>query len=283
MVSVAANGVEFECLTWGSAEGDGPLALLLHGFPDTAHTWRHLGPALAEAGYRAVAPFMRGYAPTGPAPVGRYQTGALVADAHALWDALGGRSDAALIGHDWGAIAAYGAAALGGAERWSKVVAMAVPPPSVLGGLFLNYDQLRLSWYMFFFQHPLADAVVGMNDLDFIARLWADWSPGYAHEDDVAHVRDALGSPECLAAALGYYRAMMGSASDPALAAEQAAAGSNPDQPLLYLHGSVDGCMGVDLAVAGWPATVVVDGTGHFLQLEQPDQVNRLVLDFLAG
>jgi pimeloyl-ACP methyl ester carboxylesterase len=282
---VEANGVQFECLTWGDGPGR-PLALLLHGFPDTAHTWRHLGPALADAGYRAVAPFMRGYAPTAVPADGRYQTGALVADAHALFDALGASEGdgSVVIGHDWGAAAAYGAGVLGGPQRWAKVVTLAVPPPPVLAGAFLSFDQLRRSWYMFFFQHPLADAAVSMNDLDFVRRLWLDWSPGFDCSEDVAHVRAALGAPEHLAAALGYYRALFGSASpDPALAREQEAAGGVPTQPLLYLHGDTDGCMGVDLAVAGWPSTVVVEGAGHFLQLERPDQVNRLILDFLAG
>src|SRR3954469_14203928 len=85
--------------------GEGPLALCLHGFPDTAHTWRHLLPELAGAGFRAVAPFLRGYAPTEVPADGRYQTGALAADAIALHEALGGGSDAVIVGHDWGAMA----------------------------------------------------------------------------------------------------------------------------------------------------------------------------------
>jgi pimeloyl-ACP methyl ester carboxylesterase len=278
---VAANGVDFECLTWGSS--DGPLALLLHGFPDTAWTWRHLGPALADAGYRAVAPFLRGYAPTSVPADGRYQTGALVADAHGLWSALGGSADAVVIGHDWGAAAAYGAASFGGVERWAKVVGLAVPPPSALGGGFFNYDQLRRSWYMFFFQNPLAEMAVSMNDFNFIERLWQDWSPGYDCASDVAYVRSALGDAANLEAAIGYYRALFDpSRAAPELAAEQAAAGSDPAQPLLYLHGSTDGCMGVELARL-YPGTTVVEGAGHFLQLERPDVVNELILKFLAG
>jgi pimeloyl-ACP methyl ester carboxylesterase len=278
---VQANGVDFAYLADGPR--DGALALLLHGFPDTAWTWRHLLPALAGQGYRAVAPFMRGYAPTAVPADGRYQTGALVADACALWQALGGRDDAVLIGHDWGAAAAYGAAVHGGPSMWSRVVTMAVPPAGTLGAGFLNYDQLKRSFYMFFFQTPLADVAVAMNDLDFIARLWQDWSPGYPYEDDVAHVRDALGDPAHLAAALGYYRALFDpSRHDPALAAEQAAAGGQPTQPLLYLHGDTDGCMGVDLARL-YEGTTVVEGAGHFLQLEKPDAVNELVVKFLAS
>src|SRR5580700_7247857 len=103
---VSANGLEFACLTDGPENG--PLALCLHGFPDTAHTWRFLLPELAAQGFHAVAPFLRGYAPTEIPPDGHYQTGALISDANALHRALGGRDDAVIIGHDWGALAAYG-------------------------------------------------------------------------------------------------------------------------------------------------------------------------------
>src|SRR5215831_1910240 len=101
--TVRANDLEFGILEAGS----GPLALCLHGFPDSAHTWRYLLPALARAGFRAVAPFMRGYAPTGIPVDGAYGIGALAADAVALHEALDGDDDAVLIGHDWGAEAAY--------------------------------------------------------------------------------------------------------------------------------------------------------------------------------
>lgn len=80
------------------------MALCVHGFPDSAHTWRYLLPALAQAGYRAVAPFTRGYAPTSIAPDNCYQAGALAADVSALHQALGGTHDAVLIGHDWGGL-----------------------------------------------------------------------------------------------------------------------------------------------------------------------------------
>ncbi len=94
-----ANGLEFGLLKAGA----GPLALCLHGFPDTARTWRYLLPDLAAKGFRAVAPFMRGYAPTAVPEDGHYSIGTLATDASALYEVLGGDEDAVLIGHDWGA------------------------------------------------------------------------------------------------------------------------------------------------------------------------------------
>ena len=152
-IKVAANGVRFVCLHAGDPSG--PLALCLHGFPDTAHTWRHLLPRLAEAGYHAVAPFMRGYAPTEVPADGRYQSGVLGVDANALHEALGGDDRAVLVGHDWGAAGVYAAATLE-PSRWRKVVAMSVPTANAVPVAFLTQpQQLKLSWYMFFFQsHP---------------------------------------------------------------------------------------------------------------------------------
>ncbi|CAN5723474.1 alpha/beta fold hydrolase [soil metagenome] len=281
-----ANGLEFGFLEAGT----GPLALCLHGFPDSAWGWRHLLPALAGAGFRAVAPFMRGYAPTEVPPDGRYQTGVLSLDACALHEALGGDGDAVIIGHDWGAMATYGAAAWE-PGRWRRVVTAAVPPAGAVAGAFTSYDQLRRSWYMFFFQHPLADPVVGMDDLAFIDRLWADWSPGFDGTGDAARVKDCLREPANLAAALGYYRATIGNGYiDPGLGEVQAAGSQPPPQPTLYLHGKTDGCMGAELAASAadfLPAegsrVELIEGAGHFLHLERPDLVNRLIVDFVSG
>jgi len=285
--TASANGVEFSYLQAGDPAG--PLALCLHGFPDTAYGWRHLLPALAEAGYRAVAPFQRGFAPTSVPADGRYQTGALAVDAIALHEVLGAGADAVIIGHDWGATGTHGAAVLA-ADRWTKVVSMAVPPGPAMGMAFLtNLAQVQRSWYMFFFQHGLADMVVGANDLAFIDMLWSQWSPGYDATHDLVHVKAALRDPAHLAAALGYYRAALGDGyKDPALDEAQAATQAWATQPHLYLHGSNDGCIGAEVAqacAATAPPNVtveMVEGAGHFLQLEQPVAVNARVLSFLA-
>ena len=173
---VQANGIDIAYLEAGPA--DGPLALCLHGFPDHAPTWHHLMPELAAAGYHAVAPWLRGYSPTGLAPDGNYQVAAVALDALALADELGADRDAVLIGHDWGAIAAY--TAVGHRpERFSKLVTMAVPHQAALMARFLSTPaQLKRSWYIFFFQTPLAELIVPGDDFAVIDMLWRDWSPG---------------------------------------------------------------------------------------------------------
>src|SRR5271166_3478998 len=219
--TVRANGVEFSYLEAGPA--DGPLALCLHGFPDTAHTWRHLLPELAAAGFHAVAPFMRAYAPTALPDDSRYQTGALSEDANRLHEALGGTAEAVLIGHDWGALAGYGAVAHE-PDRWRRLVTAAVPPPASVVDGFFTYDQLRRSWYTFFFQSPLAEIALPLDDYVFIDRLWSDWSPGYDAAWDVARVKESIGTTERVTAAIGYYRALYDAERhDPALADVQAA------------------------------------------------------------
>ena len=269
--------------------GSGPLALCLHGFPDSAYSWRHLLPALADAGFRAVAPFTRGYAPTSVAPDGLYQTGALSHDANVLHDALGADENAVIIGHDWGAPSAYGAA-IDQPTRWKKVVGMAVPPGAAMGMAFMsNLTQLKRSWYMFFFQHPLADLVVPANDLEFIDMIWHDWSPNYHNSEDVNNAKNCFRDPEHLAAALGYYRATLGAGKkDPRYDAIQAAASNPPSQPTMYLHGEDDGCIGVEVARMAhemYPTmnVHVVKNAGHFLQLEQPKIVNNYIVEWVTN
>ena len=289
-VTVPADGVDLECVVSESIDDhDRPLAVCVHGFPDTPHTWRHLMPRLEAAGWRVAAPFLRGYAPSGIPADGCVQTGASALDMIAVHESLGGDRRAAIIGHDWGAPITYGAASHA-PDRWSKVVAIAVPPGPAMANAFLtNTDQLKRSWYMFFFQHPLADMVVPANDLAFIDMIWSDWSPGYDGSTDVAAVKEALRDPAHLTAALGYYRATLGGIGvRDDLDAVQAASGEIPTQPTLYLHGANDGCIGPEVAetaraAVGPNVTIeVLPGVAHFLHLESPDRVNNRILEFLT-
>ena len=286
---VRANQLEFGLLEAGT----GPLALCLHGFPDSAHTWRHLLPALAEAGFHAVAPFMRGYAPTAVPDDACYGIGALVADAVALHQVLDGDGDAVLIGHDWGAEAAYGAAAFA-PDRWRRVVTLGVPPLGLDPVLFGDYQQLKRSFYLFLFRDSLARAVevVAADKMAFLDQLWRDWSPGYDAAEVLARAKDSLRQPANLTAAISYYRdpVMVAAAGDVVpYAAEEQAAGGRAGRPTLYLHGSADGCIAAELVggaehlLPPGSRMTVVQGAGHFLHLEKPEEVNNHILSWVTG
>jgi pimeloyl-ACP methyl ester carboxylesterase len=283
---VEANDVDFTVLEAGPRGG--PLALCLHGFPDTAHSFRHLLPALAAEGYHAVAPFMRGYAPTDVPADGVYHQAALGSDACQLHQALEGDERAVLIGHDWGAFAAYTAAPLA-PERWRRVVTMAVAPAAAMGQALLSYDQLKRSFYVWLFQTSLAEVALGLDDMAFIGRLWSDWSPGYDNAWDVDQVKQSLAEPARQAAAIGYYRAMLDPSPPAGRYASVPAGAGIPPQPTLYLHGEDDGCfvlppeLDVAATLSAGSRYVRVPDAGHFLHLEQPDLVNTRILEFLAG
>jgi pimeloyl-ACP methyl ester carboxylesterase len=278
-IEISAAGLTFAALADGPA--DGPLALCLHGFPDSAHTWRYLLPELAAAGFRAIAPWMRGYAPTEVAATGNYDPATLAGDAIALHDALGGDERSVLIGHDWGAIAGYGAASAA-PHRWARLVTLAVPPLGALATKMFAYEQLKRSWYMYVFLTPVAEMAVGLGDLAFIDGLWRDWSPGYDAAEDSAHAKNALRDPANLAAAIGYYRAMLG-------APPPAAPPPVAPPPTLFLHGDHDGASApesyADATAFLSPGSAVetIGGTGHFPHLEKPTQTNRLVVDWLTA
>lgn len=290
LLRVELQGLSVAALQWGPA--DGPLCLCLHGYPDTAWTWRHLGPYLAAQGWRVVAPFQRGYAPTGLASDGTYQVGALARDARQLRDALGGDERAVLVGHDWGAIAAYAATA-NAPGAFAKVVTMAVPaigpllrPSRLAAHLPLLARQLRQSWYIFFNQLPWIPERLQTR---VVAGLWEVWSPGYDAREDLRHLDASLDGRARRTAALRYYRALL----NPLFARREYARDQRrwtavPAMPWLYLHGRDDGCMLADLAEATRDdlppegRMEIVPGTGHFLQLEDPERVNGLIAGFLG-
>jgi Predicted hydrolases or acyltransferases (alpha/beta hydrolase superfamily) len=286
--TVQANGIQFHFLE----AGEGPLALCLHGFPDSPWSYRYLLPELANAGYRAVAPFMRGYAPTEVPADGRYSTSTLADDVIGLHKALGGDGKAVLIAHDWGSVAAFGGAAKA-PQAWRRCAIMGVPPFAIFGQVAFSYEQIKRSFYFWFFQMQISDAIVPGNDLAFIDGLWADWSPGYDAKEDLPRVKECLRKPENLKAAMGYYRALFDPAhfGAPAGMEEQGTAWGRPiPQPTLYLHGTKDGCIALDAEAAkGIPAFLGagseverVEGVGHFMLVEKPTQINERILRFLS-
>ncbi|MCU1456780.1 MAG: putative hydrolase or acyltransferase of alpha/beta superfamily [Actinomycetia bacterium] len=288
---ITANGVDFAYMDAGSI--DRPLALCLHGFPDHAPTYQYLLPALADAGFHAVAPWTRGYSPTALAPDGNYQTASLALDALALADALAPkRSDAVLVGHDWGALTAYCAAAYR-PERFTKLVTMAVPPSGAVAGAFASSAaQLQRSWYVFVFQTGFAEGALTADDFAMVDLLWKDWSPGFVPEAKFMRaLKDTLGAPGSTEAAIEYYRFMFGTSKvDPVLDAVQDKVFAPVPVDALYLHGADDGCMAAELfdesTVRPWFSGEldfhVLPDSGHFLHVEHPEVVNPLIVDFLS-
>jgi pimeloyl-ACP methyl ester carboxylesterase len=277
-----AGGLSFGALAWG--EPDAPLALMLHGYPDTAWTWRHLGPFLAQRGWRAVAPFTRGYAPTDFAPDDSYLVADLAGDALALHTALGGDERSVLIGHDWGALTVW-AVTERDPSRFAHHVAMSVPPPRAIlkpftsrATLGIAARQARMSWYFLYNQLPGSERGLGR----VIPKLWRDWSPGYDASEDIARVFEALRAPGRRRAALRYYRNNLQGGF-------KAGFTVTPTAPVLYLHGDEDGCMQAEIA-ARYPQTLPtgsrferVSGVGHFLQLEDPERINALIGDWIGA
>jgi pimeloyl-ACP methyl ester carboxylesterase len=198
--TLEANGLRFAYLE----EGRGPLVLLVHGFPDTAHSWDVVRPALAAAGYRAVSPFTRGYAPSEIPRDRRYDSDTLGRDLLALVEKLGEKS-AVLVGHDWGASAAYAAAALDPA-RVRLLVTLAIPHPASIA------PTPRVLWavrHFFSLRRRRAAAMVQKNDFAYLDELVRRWSPGWqVPPGETDAVKAAFRVPGCLEAALGYYRAL---------------------------------------------------------------------------
>lgn len=274
---VRANGLWFEALVAGEGA---PLALLLHGFPDDARSWTPVLEGLAAAGWTAVAPWLRGYPPSDPAPRGDYGLPALARDVTALIAALG-RERALVIGHDWGAVAAY-AAAQHAPARCSRLVALSVPPVPVLLRALLRPDQARRSAYMAAFQLPGAAARLRADLEGAVRRLWTAWSPDWRPPPGrVEEVARTLAAPGALEAALAYYRALgpRGWTRPRALAASARLLRRPIAVPARLLVGERDGCIapsafaGAEAAFSAAVELEVVPGAGHFLPLEAPELV----------
>lgn len=277
--TIKANGLTFSYLT----TGEGPLALCLHGFPDTPHTWSYLMEPLAQAGYRVVAPYMRGYPPTEVPANHSYTSLDLGQDVISLIEALGEES-AVVIGHDWGAFASYSAANLK-PERISKLVTVAIPHPRAIG---LSLKALLKAYHFITFQfHGYAKWALRRNNSAYVDSIFRRWSPTWQFTDeDTKHVKEAFARPGGIEGALGYYWSFAESGRDEAI---QKLVNRKTSAPTLCLVGEADGALDLSAmprsasAFTGSYRYEVLPNVGHFLHRETPDIFAKLVLDFLSG
>lgn len=281
---IDANGLRFAYVE----AGEGPLVLLLHGFPDNAHTWERQMPALAAAGYRVVAPFLRGYPPTGIPGAGHFDLATLATDIKCLIDASNAGRPCHLVGQDWGAAISYAVLAAY-PESIRRAVILAVPHPTeVRRTIRKSPKHILRSFHWFLFQLPwLPEALCKANDFAFIEFLWKLWSPAYDDRVHVARIKRMLAEPGALQASLGYYRAMFRkSRADPALQDVRSRLSTPITVPTRVLCGSRDMRKEMlprqgDLFASAYEWGVV-EGAGHFLHREKPEEVNRLILDWLG-
>lgn len=288
---VSANELRMTCYTQGSGES---LVVLAHGFPDDAATFVPLMERLAAPELTLVAPYMRGYGPTSRAPDGRYFPADLGRDLLGVLDAFEAQQ-AVLIGHDWGALAAYAAAGLA-PERVRAVVALSVPPvPVLLANLRRAPHQLVRSWYMFLFQlGGLSELVMQAGDQALIDALWRAWSPGWRYPAPrLAKVKSTLARQGTTRAALQYYRALgVGGVIEPSRWRESYEVLTRPlTCPTLLITGRRDRCIGHRMfhhperaVVEGAPIQLrVIEGCGHFPQHEALDTVSAEITELLRG
>jgi len=285
-ISLRHEELTFSALACGS----GPVVFCLHGFPDNAHTFEAQLQALADAGYRAIAPTMRGYEPSSQPTSRDYSVEALAKDVAGWADDIGANR-VHLVGHDWGAAVTYVAGALF-PERVKSITAMAVPHAAHFGrGLRKVPSQALKSWYMNFFQlRGIAETSVKRNDWALMKKLWRDWSPGYELSDpEWETLRATFEAPGVLKAMLGYYR---DNATPLKLLGWQKTAMTTLTKvpvPTLAMTGADDGCIDTRLFdhtidPEDFPLGVRIErvpAVGHFLHREAPQHVNALILDWL--
>jgi pimeloyl-ACP methyl ester carboxylesterase len=281
-ITIATDRLVFPAL----AAGDGPVVLCWHGFPDHPATFGPLAERLVAAGRRVVAPFLRGHHPA-TVDAMTYADGLTMAsDAAAVAAALSG-DGVDMIGHDIGA-GMVGRVLAGWPHLVRRAVTMAVPPTATLGALFRDPEQLRRLFYVWLFQIPGVAETALTTDRRLIDYLWATWSPGLtdlgAHR---ARVHQLYGDPRLTANALRIYRANFDrTLHDPTLASLATRTEAPAPLPMLVLAGADDGCIppamfaDAQRGLAAGSRVEVVPDAGHFMHLEQPDLVARLVLDW---
>jgi pimeloyl-ACP methyl ester carboxylesterase len=257
-------------------EGEGEPVLLMHGFPDSARLWRKQIPALVDAGYRTIVPDLRGFGRSSrPEGVDAYGIANSVADVMGLLDHLGIDS-ANVVGHDWGAGVAWGLA-LFAPDRAKTLTVLSVGHPKSFGDR-TNLKQMQASWYMLLFQFEgIAEKFITQDDWAF-ARRWL------GSGSDIEHYIEDLSRPGALTAALSWYRAN----AKPSRFIAKPIDWPRIDLPVMGMWSSGDFALTEkQMAASGehlegpWRYERI-EGAGHWLQLDAADEVNALLLDFLA-
>jgi pimeloyl-ACP methyl ester carboxylesterase len=277
--------------------GEGPLVVLCHGFPELAFSWRHQIPALAAAGYRVLAPDMRGYGDSSaPAAIEDYDILSLCGDLAGLLDALG-EQQASVVGHDWGANVAWWMAAIH-SERVSAVAGLSVPfvPRAPAAPIPIMRRHLGEDFYIVWFQQPgVADEALG-SDVRRTLTTSRQWTSQWAEQEGAQSKRaDWLTESELqiyvdafertgFTGGLNWYRNIDRNWELTAPYGER-----RIEQPSMFLTGELDpvrSFMPAE-AMSGWVtdlrAEVVVPGAGHWVQQQAPEIVNAALLDFLAA
>jgi pimeloyl-ACP methyl ester carboxylesterase len=276
-IEIAVGEHRFDARVDGPEDGD-PV-LLLHGFPQTSWCWRHQLPALAAAGYRAVAPDQRGYSPGArPSEVEAYRNAELVGDVVGFADALGAERFH-LVGHDWGGAIAWQVAGRH-ADRVATLAVLSTPHPLAMGEALagnLGGDQQSRSSYFAMFREPGSEHGMLANDATTLRMVFV--ATGMTEAEAQVYV-DALGTPEALGAALNWYRGADLTLLD----------GLGPiTSPTLYVWSTEDPALGREAAeatgqhVAGPYRFEVLDGVGHWIAEQVPDRLDALLLDHLAS
>lgn len=277
---VKTNGITLHVVQAGPE--DGPLLILLHGFPEFWRSWRYQIPFFAAAGYRVWVPDQRGYNLSDkPRGLDAYNLDELAADVVGLMDAAGCER-AYVVGHDWGANVAWWVG-IHYPERLHKLGILNVPHPVVMRhNLQENPAQRRKSWYMFFFQVPvLPETMIQAADWQLgLAALQGSSRPGTFSAADLALYRRAWSRPGAFTGMLNWYRAILQRPSRPCHPLQVSA-------PTLIIWGAGDKFLGQEMVEPSAAMCVdgrfaIIDGASHWVQHEEPDQVNQLLAEFFA-
>jgi pimeloyl-ACP methyl ester carboxylesterase len=280
---VTANGAKFHVAEYGPA--DGPLVLLLHGFPEFWWSWRHQIVALGDAGFRAVAPDLRGYGASDKPPRG-YDAYTLSSDVAGMVRALGAR-DAVVVGADWGGVLAWTVATLH-PRVVRKLVVVSMPHPLRLrAALARDRRQLRASSYIGFFQLPRApEARLRKDGGAYVGALLRRWGgPGFPDTETEARCREAMQVPGAAHCALEWYRWAVRSRTRPSGLRFLALLERGVGVPTLQLHGALDTCTLPSTAagsgewVHGPYELRVLPGVGHFPHQETPEVVSAALVE----